>query len=181
MGIQAIHYQEVPAGAAKAKLNPSLSYWGIWPNPMNWDNCFQRAGWTEFEDLDDLHEEEFSALSQRLLAELSKLGAIFVKEQPFMPENKTVFSKILSLFKPSPPVVYPPLDMLLAACDDDRVGPCTLQFGTPPVAEIRSSYGHYILWVGLAPEQKDRFLEILSLSAPNKSIKKSEIKLEDLI
>jgi hypothetical protein len=116
------------------------------------DACFEAAGFTDFADSTQAWHDEFARLVSNLLAELGQAGRPRLAQGEY-PTWRARLRKSMA-------------DALLSAALDDNFGPCVLTFGQPPLALIRSSDGHPILWIALAHGDATALLAAAAKSAP---------------
>lgn len=111
----------------------------LWPEPIDYDACFQELGFTACADSDAAWDDDFAALVQRVVAHLAQLGSA-AQLHGVLPRN-------------APPAA--PVDALLAAARDDQFPPCVIGLGAPPGACVATSDGHPMLWVWTAAAADD--------------------------
>jgi hypothetical protein len=126
----------------------SGTLWAVWPSPIDHDLCLRDAGVDEFDDTDSAWNVEFSTLLEKLIKSLAKLGEGTLIQGEY-PVDHSCHRVSLC-------------DALIGAATDDNFHPCMVTFGAPPVASLRTSYGHAIIWVWLASGYLDRYLDAIA-------------------
>lgn len=129
-----VHYSQVPTSEA-------LNRFAVWPEPVDHDVCFQKAGFTAFADTNDTWDAEFDKLFDRLFSTLEERGPARLAGGE-LPVRRTGFLK--------PKEVGSLLMALLCAAQDDQFPPCSVEFGDPVSARVTTSDGHPILWIELS-------------------------------
>jgi hypothetical protein len=132
--ISRVNWGEV--GEARPSWSPvSGRLCAIWPSPVDHDQCFAAAGFTDFADSDGTWWLHFGDLVARIVGVLEPAGHAVVRtgETPSGVEGRQVVPQAL-----------------LAAATDDNFPTCLVEFGDPPRASIRTSNGHAIMWLWTA-------------------------------
>ena len=137
MGILRLNWAELNEGRP-AWSSPSGRLYAIWPSPVDHDQCFEAAGFTEFGDSDDSWDRDFSALVAGLIESLAHFGSTVLHEGDYPVERGRQRVSCL--------------DALIAAATDDNFPPCVVAFGDPPSASVRTSNGHAILWTWISKD-----------------------------
>jgi hypothetical protein len=163
MGISRLNWDEVKE-ARPAWSPQSGRLYAIWPSPVDHDQCFEAAGFSDFGDSDDTWDRDFADLVARLLDALAGMGKTVLREGEYpVDRGRTRVSC---------------RDALIAAARDDNFPPCVVGFGDPPNASVRTGEGHAILWTWVAHDADvDRFLGEL---AGDREIVKKTMKWEKL-
>jgi hypothetical protein len=107
----------------------------LWPAPVNRDECFASAGFTNFGETDDA---ELDALTGRLLLALEKLGPAW---------SPRPIERRRSLLREPAPMRL--LQQILLSIHQDGLPPLTIHFGDPPLAAVHTADGHAIFWLTL--------------------------------
>lgn len=118
-----------------------MNRFALWPEPLDCDDCFSKAGFRCFADSDEkwdadfevLVDRMFNALEERGLARLIS-GALPVRQVGLLRRDQKGSIR----------------DGLICAATDDRFPPFQAAFGTPAQARVTTSDGHPIFWVELA-------------------------------
>jgi hypothetical protein len=121
--------------------------WALWPSPVDHDLCFGQAGFSDFDDNDDAWHTAFAELINDLLAALHAYGRPLLNAGSEYPIERGRRRETLQ-------------EALLAAASDDNFRPCTVSFGSPPRALVRTSDGHPILWIALETGAFDQLLAL---------------------
>lgn len=64
MGIKEICWDKIPAQLRSNVFPEDGHLFAFWPSPVDHDICFKNAGFTEFEDSDDLWDDNYSDMIQ---------------------------------------------------------------------------------------------------------------------
>jgi hypothetical protein len=135
MGISRLNWGEINEARPPWSW-PSGRLYAIWPSPVDHDQCFEAAGFTEFGDSDDSWDRDFSDLIARVLESLAHFGGAVLREGEYPVERGRPRASCR--------------DALIAAATDDNVPPCVVVFGDPPKASVRTCDGHPILWTWIS-------------------------------
>jgi hypothetical protein len=114
------------------------------PAPIDHDECFASAGFTDFADTDDDWYAEFSALVWRLFQFLEQAGPAR------LPLGRSTLAT--------------PVEAIVAAARDDNFPASVVHFGSPTQASVSASAGHPLLWLWSARDRFDDH-ELLSSTA----------------
>ncbi len=138
--IRALHWSAIPETETPVWLERGYRLYAIWPAPVNYDACFEGAGFHDFADNDDTWYTEFAAILQHAIDQLGSLG------QPTIRQRIEFRRPLLArLFKPAEEPSL--LDQLIAPTFDDDFPACIIDFGTPPTATLRTGEGHEMMWL----------------------------------
>ena len=152
----------------------------VWATPVDFDECFSSAGFTEFADSGEGRYEEIVEMTARLIAELRNLGEPTQRmgEVPvWAPES--IFQWLLA--KLGGRVATPTLtDIVVSPMTDDNFRPCVVDFGQAPVASLCTSSGHDIWWLYLSPGVSARGPEFIDVLAGGRPVRHVEIDLRSL-
>jgi hypothetical protein len=148
MDLHRLNWGEVTEGRPPWATT-SGRFFAIWPSPVDHDVCFEAAGVADLGDTDAEWDDAFCAMLERLLAKLEEVGQPRLTEGVYPPTG----------IRTSRPV----RDALLAASFDDNFRPCSVEFGAPARASVRTSDGHAILWLWIDSDL--RFESVLSEAA----------------
>jgi hypothetical protein len=133
----------------------------IWPSPVNADACFQAAGFTEFDDVDDAWDLDFATLVADVVALLSPLGATTVRACELVPARS--LDRLLRRGNARPST---PRERLLLAAEDKMFGECEVEFGAPIRAAACTSNGHPIVWLWARDLDPQTWLASLARGRP---------------
>ena len=153
--IHRIHFGPVPPEEAPVWVDQRHELFAVWPAPIDADVCFKEAGFDDFADSDEHWDAAFERLIASVVGELARLGAPRIA-------NPIRVQRPLSLWdgiRAKQPVedVPPLLEQVRITTEDDRYPDTYVTFGDPPVASLRTGFGHPIFWmtidrsVGLDP------------------------------
>lgn len=122
--------------------------YALWPAPVNDDECFRHAGYTDFQSEDENYSEAYwdeqaGVLHQRLIAVLSGLGEPILMSQPLRKQRG-----LARFWLQGEPL--PLAEQLELPVCDDNLPDARVCFGQ--VAELRTGNGHRLYWVALSPE-----------------------------
>jgi hypothetical protein len=117
----------------------------IWPSPVNADECFAAAGFTDFGDSDATWDAESARALERLIEELRSFGEPALLSEPIAP-RAPVISRI---FAAPPPL--PLLEQITLPTQWDSCPDCVVAFGEGGVT-LRTGSGHMLYWVTLPAE-----------------------------
>jgi hypothetical protein len=130
---------------------------------MDYDLCFESAGFSDFGDSDPAWNVDFSDLVQRLVDALEEAGTAMLGEGEFpVAAGRT---------RRAVP------DALIAAATDDNFPPCVVNFGEPATASLRTGDGHAILWTWMADGEIGRVLDAV---ARGRDVKQLTMKWDKL-
>lgn len=137
-----VHWSPIPSEDAKTLTSAGSHLLAIWPAPVAYDVCFKEAGFTLFGDNDDEWDRAAEKLLCRVIENLSHLGAVDLVSKPL---------------KASPPWYLRPFQarrqlplrkQALLPMSWDSLPQFHAQFGNDGAA-LRTSGGHFLLWVSL--------------------------------
>lgn len=117
-----------------------MSRFALWPEPVDHDLCFEKAGFTQFADSDESWDADFESLAERLLHALRNNGTMRLVSGERAVSRTGLFRR---------PEVGSLLQTLIFAAQDDQFPICILEFGQPASARISVGHGHPIFWVEL--------------------------------
>jgi hypothetical protein len=137
-----IHWCEVPPPGDAPLVQQREQLLALWPAPVNADECFKAAGFTDFEDSDESWDNEATALLSRVIEALKVYGPPQLKSQALstkVPWFKRRFSA---------PSELPLLEQLELPMHWDSLPSCVVNFGSAG-ASVRTGNGHVLMWVTL--------------------------------
>lgn len=140
-----IHWSEVEPPLPPALAAAAGSVVALWPAPVNADECFKAAGFSDFADHDDAWDDAAVALLDRVVARLSAFGAPALRSPPLLdspPWHRRLRGEV--------PAPRPLLTQLELPMRWDSLPPCVVAFGDGG-ASLRTGEGHVILWLTLPP------------------------------
>jgi hypothetical protein len=130
----------------------------FWPEPVNHDACFKKAGFELFSD--DLDHEGWRAVLERTIEAISRFGALSVTS-----EQMTI-ARLFGLARKKQDSASP-TELLEWACREDSIDPTCLEAGNPTRALAMTSDGHWIIWIWLADELASQWPAVLASVAGN--------------
>jgi hypothetical protein len=164
----AIHWSRV------SKPQNDEVLFALWPSPVNPDVCFQKAGFTDFDDGDESWDANAGDLLTRLLEVLNGYG---VPQQTSTPAEKHLpwyrrpFSKREVLgFRQQ---IEFPLRW-------DNMPDCVVKFGSSGVS-LRTGRGHYIFWITMPDSEAAHFPSVVARVAASHPIVQTDLKWEHLL
>ena len=141
MAIECIHWGDL--GDRTHRGDHGLAF-ALWPQPVDHDECFQKAGFDCFADTDAAWDADFAILIQDVLAILATYGGPSVTgpslvQRPF--GRPGALATDLQLH-----------ERIALVARDDQFASCHADFGAPVRAALHASDGHPILWIWLHRE-----------------------------
>jgi hypothetical protein len=134
----AVHWSAVDHASAAAP--EGLQLFALWPSPVNGDECFRDAGFTEFGDSDALWEATAEVLLSRLLIVLEGYGEPRLVSEPLLPRPPWYR---LDLGEPPP---LPLREQIALPMYDDSLPDALVAFGNSGVT-LRTGCGHHLFWI----------------------------------
>jgi hypothetical protein len=150
-GIRRIHFDQPTDETATEWIPGTGSVLVLWPEPVMPDPCFEAAGFEEWvEGNDPEWDDGVRRLAARVVATLEALGdpRLVEGDYPVWKTSvvQTLIDQLLGRERPVPTL----LDAVFVRLVSGLFGPCVVAFGDPPVAALRASHGHPVLWVWIA-------------------------------
>lgn len=139
--IERIHWGHV--GIRYCSDEPG-SLFAVWPEPVDRDVCFEKAGFDRFADSDQTWDADLESVLQGVLTTLGKYGEPVVNGDP-PAWRQSLKDRVLG--KRAPDLRLSEQVALVA--HDDQFAPCRVDFGLPIRAAIFVSDGHPIVWIWL--------------------------------
>ena len=140
MSITRLHWAEIDSEHKTLDVDgPCIA---LWPSPIDADDCFEKAGFNDFEDSNDKWDVDFIKLMETLFVGLKKNGS------PRLLSGELPFKKI-HFFKSKEGTVFEALE---AAAQDDQFPPCLVGFGDKQDSFLLTSDGHPIFWIYPGPK-----------------------------
>jgi hypothetical protein len=164
-----LHWSRVPNPPADAL--PGVQVHALWPAPVNPDECFAAAGFTDFADADNHWDAQADALLQRVLDTLvTHFGPAALHHAPLMqarPWHRRLFT---------PAVALPLVEQLALPLHDDRLPAADIRFGGSSGARIRGSAGHLLMWIDWPSQAPLSFEAFVRGLAPGVPVMQTELK-----
>ena len=127
----------------------------LWPEYVDSDVCFKKAGFDSFQDTDDEWDNVFDSVLSALFTDFSQHGS------PRLLAGELPVIKI-GWFKKKEGSL---LEALGCTARDDQFLPCCVGFGNPAEASLLTSDGHPIVWVFPGTKEKNtEWLKVLGVS-----------------
>jgi hypothetical protein len=145
MPVRTVYWDEVSASELYWRPETVGRHLAILPGPIEDDECFRKAGFTDFVDSDDAWHAHVRGILERLLSLTSRQGSPWL----LVDHCHRALFKLVSgwwLSNRRPPEVAL-VDALEYTLDNDNIEPSVVAFGRPPVATLRGSAGHPIIWL----------------------------------
>jgi len=121
--------------------------WALWPSPVDHDQCFREAGFDEFADTDADWDRDLAELVSRTVEVLQRLAPGRVSGGEYL------------LGESNTEALH---EAILAGTKEDSLQPPVVSFGEPPLASVRTSDGHAILWIWLAAGDLEQHLALIA-------------------
>lgn len=147
----------------------------VWPAPVNADECFRAAGFTDFGDADDAWDAEAEALLRRIVDRLSAYGEPRLASTPLSPSLR--WGDRLRNRAPQP---LPLTEQLLAPMHWDSLPDAIVEFGSRAVS-LRAGSGHVLLWITLPATQAAGFEDALTAIAAPHPLVRTELEWAHLL
>ena len=126
----------------------------LWPEPIDSDDCFAKAGFNRFEDSGDQWDREFLATCSKIFNALAHQGT------PRLLSGELPMEK-MGFFKQKQGTL---LEALECAAQDDQFPPCCVGFGESADVFLVTSDGHPIFWIYPGPNiRPEDWLQSLNL------------------
>ncbi|MFH1435219.1 MAG: hypothetical protein ABIJ56_05850 [Pseudomonadota bacterium] len=172
--IHTIHWDVVSTAPDTAWAGPDTQVTAIWPGPMDHDECLRSAGFADFEDSDDAWDGEFERLGHRLVTWLKRFG------EPVIPRPGGARQAVVHVLsgKPGDSVL---IRRILAPAYDDRERDVIVNFGSPPVAAIRTGGSHEIFWLAVRTGEAMDREDLLEFLAEGRAVARTSLKWELLL
>ena len=163
MTIRRVNWGEITK--SRPSWSPELwRVWAIWPSPVDHDLCFKAAGFDDFADTDEAWNSEFATFVGGMLGQLETAGRPKLASGEYPVDQGRVRQSLA--------------DALVAASRDDNFRPCTVTFGEPARALIRTSDGHPLLWIALAEGDAAK---MVAAAAGNRDVREQNLDWEKLL
>ena len=162
--IHTIHWAQIKGCSEnKCGRNGQLLF-AVWPAPISADQCFKKAGFTDFDEADDdLWEDEFDDILKSVLSFLMPFGEhkfrapIEISEYPNPTFEKQVYAPILN----------------------DNFPRAVVDFGDPPAATLITGDGHPIFWIVV--DHSASFKAFLKSVADGRKLEETQLEWEILL
>ncbi|MBB4638162.1 hypothetical protein [Longimicrobium terrae] len=164
-----VHWARVDLRSADSVL------FAVWPSPVNADECFRAAGFTDFGDADDVWDEEAESLLQRMVEALSAYGEPRLASTPLSP-----LPRWRDRLRGRAPGPLPLIDQLLGPMRWDSLPDAIVEFGSPAVS-LRGGSGHFLLWITLPATDAERFEDALPGIAGGHPLVRTDLAWEHLL
>jgi hypothetical protein len=170
-----VHWSPVVHDHAQRYAPEGAMLFALWPAPMNHDQCFIDAGFTDFDDADDAWDFNADGLLSRLLDHLSRYGSARLVSEPavrIQPWYRRLFAE------PRPE----PIDVReqIVAPMSNKLPDCIVSFGDAGVS-LRTGREHHVFWISL-PEQESVLFEraVGRIAGPHPTVR-TKLKWEHLL
>ena len=135
--------------------------YALWPAPVNDDECFWHAGYSDFQSEDENYSEAYwdeqaEILHRRLIEVLQGMGDAQLLSKPLLKQRS-----VLRFWQPDE--ALPLIEQLKLPLFDDSLPTAKVRFGQ--VAELRVGNGHCLYWLGLSPESPLDFTGVMAEAA----------------
>lgn len=153
--IHSLYWSVVASECASCWIAETSTLFGIWPAPVSHDQCFSEAGFRDFADPDNLWDQDWAQIIQRLLDHLQQYGTPRLHNQDDVLEVLPWYSLLYRLlwFKPlQSPVHVSTAQRLIISTEDDRFPNAIVDFGEPLKIRLRTGAGHPICWLAVNSE-----------------------------
>ena len=149
---------------------------GLWPEPIDSDACFEKAGFERFADSDETWDIDFEGVLQSVLTTLASHG------NPSVTGDRPVWrqSLVARLLRKQVPELRVAEHLALVS-HDDQFAPCRVDFGTPVRAVAFVSDGHPIVWIWLDQTAATAWPEHLKAFACDRDILETILRWEHLL
>ncbi|MBO1110622.1 hypothetical protein [Bordetella petrii] len=137
-----LHWSLVPPDQAPGLAADGTRLLAIWPAPVNHDACFEAAGFTLFGDNDETWDQAAEDLLRRVIEHLSRFGAPRLVSAPLRDDPPWY----LRPFRTGRELPLWEQALLPMKCDSLPL--FQARFGENGAA-LRTSNGHFLLWVSL--------------------------------
>ena len=167
--IHTIHWGEVAAGLHAFWEGPDTEVTAIWPGPVDHDECFRSAGFTDFEDSDDAWDSEFERLAHRLVTWLKRFG------EPATAQREGVRQAVIHYLsgKPGDSAL---VRRILAPAYDDREFEVIVNFGSPVAVRLCTGGGHEIFWLATRKQEAMDREDLLEFLAEGRDVSRTSLK-----
>jgi hypothetical protein len=166
-----VHWARVGSGTP----SPDSVLFAVWPAPVNADECFRAAGFTDFGDADDAWDEKAESLLRRVVEELGQHGEPRLHSAPLSP-----LPRWRDRLRGRAPGPLPLMDQLLAPMRWDSLPDAIVEFGAPAVS-LRGGSGHFLLWITLPAGEAERFQDALPAIAGEDPLVRTDLAWEHLL
>lgn len=135
--------------------------YALWPAPVNDDECFHDAGYSDFQSEDENYseahwDEQAGIFHRRLIDLLQGMGEAQLLSKPLLkPRSIARFWRVEEPLLLSEQLEWPLID--------DNLPDARVRFGQ--LAELRTGNGHRLYWLGLSPDSPLNFTGVLVATA----------------
>lgn len=134
-----IHWSPL-AGLPVEGMHPP--FFCIWPEPVDYDQCFVEAGFQFFEDSDADWDQDLKCLIADLFNFFEDMGGAHLVRGDF------AVKRILWIKKVDCDLRH----VLWNAVVNDQFAPCVVGFGRPTQVTLAAANGHPIFWIGMGSQ-----------------------------
>jgi len=153
--IKTIYWDMLPVELIPPAIEWREVFMALWPGPIDADQCFIEAGFTELyeaenEEAEDAWESEWRELVATVIEQLSVVGDVRPRAavEVLRVEEGSWLRRLFGASSlRSPPLELSLLDQILLVSNDSHFGAITVDFGEPPQASLRAGEGHPLLWL----------------------------------
>lgn len=136
--------------------------YAIWPSPIDADDCFIKAGFTEFTDTDDKWDADWRAIISEVISYLSLNGKAVIR-QPIVPvEKNRLIDRILNNKPKFNDVILSLVEQIELTTLEDNFPLAIVDFGNQYSLSLVTGNGHPILWILVDPKTKLHPKEIVN-------------------
>lgn len=160
-GITAINWQPIPSDYWKG-LECTYHY-ALWPSPVDHDQWFMNAGFTEFADSDDQWEADYHQINARLVAALKSKGPATVRDS-----TRSFLQRWFSADTADEALVY---ELIKGSQYDQLV--CRIDFGNPPQAIIRPN--SQVWWLSMATPENQWVEKLAATLAAGRKVNRGSL------
>lgn len=146
----------------------------LWPEPVNADACFARAGFECFADPDDSWDDDLERLVRGIGAALGRYGEAVATGVELVTAPRR-------LWRAGGAARLSPWQRLAIAATDGPCGPCRVDLGAPAVAATFASDGHPIFWIWLNDRVADDWQRCLQAVASERAAIATRLRWVDLL
>lgn len=172
MAIEAMHWGDVGDRSYQGDRGRLVA---LWPDPVDHDACFARAGFDRFADTDAAWDTDFAIIIQDVLAALRNYGSQVVIGEPIF--QRPLIDRLLRKRVPTLALH----EQIALVARDDQWAPCHVDFGSPVRAVVCVSDGHPILWIWLHQDLANAWHDHLVTIARGRTLIETTLRWDVLL